>query len=85
MQLHLAALKFDMILGALKCFVDILSLPATFILERYLPRGIRADLRPEGFGVIGAVGELLQLERLRALLAGKYMQVSPHLPVYLLP
>jgi hypothetical protein len=44
MQLQLAALKFDMILGALKCFVDILSLPATFILEGYLTRGVRADL-----------------------------------------
>jgi hypothetical protein len=35
--------------------------------------------------VKGAIGELLQLERLRALLASEYVQVRPHLPVYLLP
>jgi len=85
MELHLATTWFYVFCWTLHNLIDVFLLTTTFIFENDSCWCPHLNLTFRVFLVIVAMSQLMKLECVRALWAGKYIQVGPNLPVDLLP
>lgn len=85
MHLHLATSGFQMLCTNFHHFIDILLLPTAVILENGSRWCILGHLCTRWPRMEGTQSKLVQLKRVRTLSAREHMQISPDLPVDLLP
>ena len=85
MHLHFASTWLQMFSSNLHHFINILLLSTAVIFKHHTSWGVHWNLSSWSFWMISAICQLVQLEWMGALSTREDMQISPDLPIYLLP